>query len=172
MKEKRGIIVGAGLVGSLWAIFLAKRGYEVDVFERRGDMRQKGYSGGRSINLAMSRRGWKAIERAGIKDLIEPHAIPMKGRMIHSVEGELAFQPYGKEGQAIYSVSRGGLNLELLKAAGDFPNVRLHFDQICRDLELDTNTLVFEHAQTGEQTNIKARCCLARTAHSPRCAAV
>ncbi|MBK6901226.1 MAG: FAD-dependent monooxygenase [Saprospirales bacterium] len=156
MKEKRGIIVGAGLVGSLWAIFLAKRGYEVDVFERRGDMRQKGYSGGRSINLAMSRRGWKAIERAGIKDLIEPHAIPMKGRMIHSVEGELAFQPYGKEGQAIYSVSRGGLNLELLKAAGDFPNVRLHFDQICRDLELDTNTLVFEHAQTGEPKTVQA----------------
>ena len=155
MKEKKAVIAGAGLVGSLWAIFLARRGYEIDVYERRPDMRQRGYSGGRSINLAMSRRGWKAIERAGIKSLIEPHAIPMKGRMIHSPEGGLAFQPYGKEGDAIYSVSRGGLNLELLKAAGDFPNVRLHFDQGCREVDLETNTAVFEQVQTGVQTNVQ-----------------
>ena len=155
MKEKKAIIVGAGLVGSLWAIMLGKRGYEVGVFERRPDMRQSGYSGGRSINLAMSRRGWRAIERAGIKAIVEPHAIPMKGRMIHSPEGGLAFQAYGKEGQAIYSVSRGGLNLELLKAAGEQPNVSLHFDQICRDVDVDTNTLHFEHAVTGEQRSMQ-----------------
>ncbi|MBK8490120.1 MAG: FAD-dependent monooxygenase [Saprospirales bacterium] len=156
MKEKRAIIVGAGLVGSLWAILLAKRGYEIDLYERRSDMRQHGYFGGRSINLAMSRRGWKAIERAGIKSIIEPHALPMKGRMIHSLEGDLAFQPYGKEGQAIYSVSRGGLNLELLKVAGEYPNVRLHFDQGCRKVDIETNTITFEHEQTGERHTAEA----------------
>ena len=156
MKEKRAIIVGAGLVGSLWAILLAKRGYEIDLYERRSDMRQHGYIGGKSINLAMSRRGWKAIERAGIKSIIEPHALPMKGRMIHSVEGDLAFQPYGKEGQAIYSVSRGGLNLELLKVAGEYPNVRLHFDQICRKVDIQTNVITFEHEQTGERHTAEA----------------
>jgi len=156
MKKKQAAIVGAGLVGSLWAIFLAKRGYQTDVFERRGDIRRYGYSGGRSINLAVSRRGWKAIEQAGIKPALEPHAIPMKGRMIHSPDGGLAFQPYGKEGQAIYSVSRGAINLELLKAAGGFPNVRLHFDQICREVDVDTNTLFLEHAQTGEKRTVQA----------------
>lgn len=156
MKEKRAVIVGAGLVGSLWAILLAKRGYEIDLYERRSDMRQHGYSGGRSINLAMSRRGWTALERAGIRPVIEPHALPMKGRMIHSPEGDLAFQPYGKEGQAIYSVSRGGLNLELLKVAGSYPNVRLHFDQICRKVDVDSNTLTFEHEPSGERHTIQA----------------
>src|SRR5689334_22948409 len=104
------LIVGAGLVGSLWAVFLARRGYSVKVFERRPDMRAAGYSGGRSINLAMSERGWRAIEQAGIREKIEHVAIPMPGRMIHSLAGDLAFQPYGKSGEAIYSVSRGGLN--------------------------------------------------------------
>jgi kynurenine 3-monooxygenase len=156
MKEKKAIIVGAGLVGSLWAILLAKRGYQIDVYERRPDMRRKGYSGGRSINLAMSVRGWKGIEQAGIKSLIEPHAIPMYGRMIHNQEGGLAYQAYGKEDQAIYSVSRGGLNLELLKIAGEYPNVNMHFEQGCRDVDLETNTLVFEDAQSGSQREAQA----------------
>ena len=156
MKEKKAVIVGAGLVGSLWAIFLARRGYEVAVYERRPDMRQLGYLGGRSINLAMSRRGWKALERAGLRERIEPHAIPMNGRMIHSPEGELAFQPYGKEGQAIYSVSRGGLNLALLEAAAEFPNVQLHFDQICRRVDVDANAIVFEDGNTGQRSTVEA----------------
>jgi kynurenine 3-monooxygenase len=150
MKNKKAIIAGAGLVGSLWAILLAKRGYEIDVYERRPDMRRQGYSGGRSINLAMSVRGWRGIERAGIKGLIEPHAIPMYGRMIHNLDGSLVFQAYGKEEQAIYSVSRGGLNLELLKAAGSFPNVRLHFEKGCQEVDLDTNTLRFDNGESAQ----------------------
>jgi kynurenine 3-monooxygenase len=155
-QKKQAIVVGAGLVGSLWAILIAKRGYQVDVFERRSDMRNAGFIGGRSINLAMSTRGWKAMDKAGIRSAIEAHAIPMNGRMMHSVEGELTYQAYGQEGQAIYSVSRGGLNLELLKLADQYDNVNLHFDQRCRRVDVDTNTLTFEHHPSGKHTEIQA----------------
>ena len=90
-REKEAVIVGAGLVGALWAVFLAQRGYAVKVFERRPDMRAAGYQGGRSINLAMSVRGWKAIEQAGLREKIEQVAIPMPGRMMHGLAGELTF---------------------------------------------------------------------------------
>lgn len=144
MKEKKALVVGAGLVGALWAVFLAKRGYDVSVYEQRGDMRRAGYSGGRSINLAMSDRGWKAVEKAGIKEKLASVAIPMYGRMMHPVSGDLVFQPYGKENQAIYSVSRGGLNLELLNIAASFPNVELQFDQKCRRFEPSEGAVWFE----------------------------
>ncbi|MBR9920141.1 MAG: FAD-dependent monooxygenase [Bacteroidetes bacterium] len=136
MSERKAIVVGAGLVGSVLTILLAKRGYEVVVYEKRPDMRAAGFVGGRSINLAMSDRGWKAMEQAGIHDEIKSIAIPMKGRMMHDVSGELTFQPYGKEGQAIYSVSRGGLNLRLLELADAFPNVTLNFEQGTRRVDL------------------------------------
>jgi len=144
------------LVGSLWAILLAKRGYDIHAYERRSDMREAGYAGGRSINLAMSHRGWKAIEKAGIKDKIEAVAIPMHGRMMHSINGECTFQPYGKEGQAIYSVSRGGLNLELLNIAGGFDNVHFYFNQKCQHVDLDANTIHFENNQTDEIITVQA----------------
>lgn len=87
-SAETAIVVGAGLVGSLWAVFLARRGYNVKVFERRSDMRAAGYTGGKSINLAMSERGWKAIEQAGIREKIEKVAIAMPGRMMHSIAGD------------------------------------------------------------------------------------
>lgn len=155
-NEHKVLIVGAGLVGSLWAIFLAKRGYDVHVYERRSDMREAGFVGGRSINLAMSHRGWKALEKAGIKDKIESVAIPMPGRMLHSPEGELAFQAYGKENQAIYSVSRGGLNLELLQIADSYDNVHFYFDRRCRQVNLETNEVRFENLKTGELATVQA----------------
>lgn len=155
-QKSQIIIVGAGLVGSLWAIFLAKRGYEVHVYERRSDMREAGFVGGRSINLAMSHRGWKALEKAGIKDQIEAVAIPMPGRMIHSLDGQLAFQPYGKEGQAIYSVSRGGLNLKLLNIADNYHNVHFYFNQRCRNVNLETNEIRFENTQNGTTSSAQA----------------
>ncbi len=131
MKEKI-TIVGAGLVGSLWALMLGKRGYEVEVFERRPDMREAGFVGGRSINLALSERGWKALRLAGVEQILREDAIAMRGRMMHDLEGQLTFQPYGLEGQAIYSVSRGGLNLKLIEAADALDNVRFYFDHKCR----------------------------------------
>lgn len=152
MKDKQVLIVGGGLVGALWAVFLAKRGYEVDVYERRGDMRQAGYSGGRSINLAMSHRGWLAVEKAGILDEIRQVAIPMYGRMMHSPEGALTYQPYGKDGEAIYSVSRGGLNLALLEIADRHERVRFHFHQKCVHIDPEQGLARFEHTQTGEIT--------------------
>lgn len=154
--KQKILIIGAGLVGSLWAIFLAKRGYQVQVYERRQDMREAGFVGGRSINLAMSRRGWNAIEKAGIRDKIEAVAIPMPGRKMHSVEGELIFQPYGKEGQAIYSVSRGGLNLELLNIADHYENVQFYFHHRCLHVDVNTNEVLFENTKTGEQTTVQA----------------
>lgn len=150
--KKKALIIGGGLVGALWAVLLAKRGYQLDVYENRQDPRQAGMAGGRSINLAMSDRGWRALEKAGIKDKIRQVAIPMHGRMMHNVEGELTFQPYGKEGQAIYSVSRGGLNLELIQIAASYENLRFHFGQKCLGLDLDTNTGHFENTRTGERT--------------------
>lgn len=150
------IIVGAGLVGSLWAVFMARRGYPVQVYERRPDMRAAGYKGGRSINLAMSRRGWKAIEMAGIRDKIEKTALPMPGRMMHAVSGDLTFQPYGKEGEAIYSVSRGGLNLELMQIADRFPNVKFFFEHRCVETDLDRPNITFEDLRTGEMKTVEA----------------
>src|SRR5687768_2992096 len=116
-------VLGAGLVGSLLSIYLSRRGYRVEIYERRNDMRLGTAAAGRSINLALSERGWHALERVGIRKEIENVAIAMKGRMVHNTDGSLAFQPYGKEGQAIYSVSRGGLNAALMECAENLHNV-------------------------------------------------
>src|SRR5690349_12377078 len=110
-------VVGAGLVGTLISIYLKKRGYTVSLFERRGDMRKQDVNGGRSINLALSNRGIKALNEVGLADVIKKTAIPMHGRMIHAVDGQLNLQPYGKEGQFINSISRSGLNMVLLDEA-------------------------------------------------------
>jgi glycine/D-amino acid oxidase-like deaminating enzyme len=115
--SKRITIVGAGLVGSLLGTVLAKRGYQVRIFERRPDMRTAAGYAGRSINLAMSDRGLRALETAGLADDIRAIAIPMHGRMMHDKQGVQTYQPYGKEGQFINSVSRGDLNKVLMTAA-------------------------------------------------------
>lgn len=155
-KNEKAVVVGAGLVGSLWAIFLARRGHEVHVFERRPDMREAGYAGGRSINLAVSHRAMEAMRQAGISERLSHAAIAMPGRMMHAVGGELTYQPYGKEGQAIYSVSRGGLNLELLKLAAEFPNVHLHFNHRCLDVDLQQPVITFLDERTGERKTVDA----------------
>lgn len=155
-KRKKVAIVGAGLVGALWSVILAKRGYVVDVYERRPDFRQAGYIGGRSINLALSERGWKAIEIAGIREKIEAVAIPMPGRMMHGLDGSLTFQPYGEKGQAINSVSRGGLNVELVNIADGHEQVHFHFNQICRGLDLETSAVRFEDGETGHRYTVEA----------------
>ena len=155
-NSKHAVVVGAGLVGALWTVFLARRGYRVDLYERRSDMRAAGYIGGRSINLAMSVRGWAAVEKAGIREKIQDVAIAMPGRMMHDESGQLSYQAYGKADEAIYSVSRGGLNLELLNIADSFPNVSIHFDQRCTDLDLHNPKITFEHIKTGNQTTIEA----------------
>src|ERR1700761_6433673 len=111
-------IVGSGLAGPLLSISLKERGFQVEIFERRPDMRQVRITAGRSINLALSTRGIHALREAGVWPSIEDIIIPMKGRMMHSPSGELTFQPYGKdESEVIHSVSRAELNIALMNAA-------------------------------------------------------
>jgi kynurenine 3-monooxygenase len=147
---EKDIVVGAGLVGSLQALLLAKKGYHVEVYDRRNDIRKVDFIGGRSINLALSNRGWKALEIAGIAEEIRDIAIPMYGRKMHSVDSEITYQSYGKEDEAIYSVSRGELNRKLLLMADTFDNVNLHFDARCIDIDLQTNEIAFQNSKTGD----------------------
>ncbi|TAH21201.1 MAG: FAD-dependent monooxygenase [Cytophagales bacterium] len=142
-------ILGAGLVGSLLAIYLSDRGYKVEVYERRPDPRKKGYIGGRSINLALSDRGWQALAKAGIDAKIREIAIPMNGRMMHDVQGNLTFQAYGKDGQAIYSVSRALLNIELINYAENQSDVRFYFNQKCIEVDLENKVITLENTENG-----------------------
>ena len=130
-QNKKDItLIGAGLVGSLLSIYLAKKGYQVNVYERRSDMRKASNYAGRSINLALSDRGWKALNEIGIADDIKEIAIPMYGRFMHALDGSTSYQPYGKEGQAIYSVSRAGINVTLMNLAATHENVKLLLFQL------------------------------------------
>jgi kynurenine 3-monooxygenase len=153
---KKALVIGGGLVGSLQAANLSRKGYEVEVFERRDDIRTAEISAGKSINLALSTRGWKAVEMVGVKEKVEEIAIPMYGRKIHSIEGDLSFQPYGKEDQAIYSVSRGELNACLLEQAESKFGVKLHFNWKCEGVDFDTSTAHFVHYETGEEKAVQA----------------
>lgn len=153
-QHRKIAVVGAGLVGSLQALFLARRGYHVEVFERRPDIRKSELQGGRSINLALSDRGWLALERAGVAEAVKELSIPMFERIIHAVDGSITRQPYGKEGQAIYSVSRGGLNKTILEHADANPNVELHFESRCTDLDPDSGRISFASGLEEEKTYV------------------
>ena len=137
-------IIGGGLAGSLAAIYMAKRGFEVNLFERRSDMRKAKAYQGRSINLALSTRGLHALEKIGLDKEILADAIPMYGRMMHSKTGELSYHPYGKSGQAINSVSRGRLNLKLIELADELPNINIYFNSKCIDVDVNKATATFE----------------------------
>jgi kynurenine 3-monooxygenase len=141
--KKNITIIGAGLVGSLLSIYLAKRGYQVSIYERRGDMRRQQVEAGRSINLALSDRGIKALKDVGIADEVLQIAIPMKGRHIHNHDGSHAFQPYGKEGQYINSVSRGQLNGKLMDLAEQH-GVYLHFNHSLKHINFRNKLIAFE----------------------------
>jgi kynurenine 3-monooxygenase len=139
-------ILGAGLVGSLLAVLLQKRGFQVSLFERRSDMRKANLSAGRSINLAMSVRGWKGLELAGLREAIEEIAIPMYGRKIHNLDGTSPFQAYGKNNEAIYSVSRGELNRKLMTLAEE-SGAKLFFEHRATDVDIKKNSVTFETPQ-------------------------
>jgi kynurenine 3-monooxygenase len=109
--QKNITIVVAGLVGSLEALYLTKRGYKVSIYERRNDLRSEIISAGKSINLALSKRGWTALKKVGIHERVMEIAIPMYKRIMHDAKGNLSEQDYGKDGEAIYSVSRVELNV-------------------------------------------------------------
>jgi kynurenine 3-monooxygenase len=150
MKNKV-IIVGAGLCGTLLAIRLGQRGYEVSLHEKRPDMRNEDIDAGRSINLALSNRGLMALERVGLKDMVQNECIPMHGRMIHPLGGEQFFSRYsGRQEDYINSVSRGGLNIALLHKADEYNNVTIHFNSSCTGVDLENATATFHNRKTGE----------------------
>lgn len=151
--KKKVTIVGAGLVGSLLSIYLSKRGYKVNVFERRADMRLETMSAGRSINLALSDRGWRGLEGVGIADDIKKISIPMYGRFIHHKDGTNAYQPYGKDNQAIYSVSRADINMKLMDLAEQQENVNIQFNKKCTLINRKELAITFEDNLTKETSN-------------------
>lgn len=153
--SQRITIVGAGLVGSVLGVMLAKRGHSVRIIERRPDMRTATISAGRSINLAMSDRGLKTLELAGIAEDILRVAIPMHGRVMHDVVGNQTYQPYGVGNQAINSVSRGELNKVLLTVA-ERHGVEILFSRRCVDIDIATATATFEHTETGTRETFQA----------------
>ncbi len=154
MKEVT--IVGAGLVGSLWAVYMSKAGYNVKIFEKRSDIRKTDIAAGKSINLALSTRGWKAFETVGIADEIRKIAIPMYGRTMHDLEGNLTYQPYGLDDQAIYSVSRGGINAKMMDIAEDHGTTQIHFNELCTDVELAKGVAYFKNLESGEETKVES----------------
>jgi kynurenine 3-monooxygenase len=155
VSKQHVTLIGAGLAGSLLSIYLAKRGYSVDIYERRPDMRQVDIGGGRSINLALSTRGIHALNDVGVLDRVMKIAIPMKGRMVHTPDGAVNLQRYGKDdSEVIYATSRSELNMALMDAADQYPEVRMHFNQKCAGMNFDNNELrVFDEA-TGAQTTL------------------
>jgi kynurenine 3-monooxygenase len=141
MKKNEISILGSGLIGSLLSIYLRKRGLDVNVYEKRADNRNQEYKEeGRSINMALSDRGWKSLEKVGLKEKILPLTIPMYGRKIHNEHGDTTFIPYGKEGQAIYSISRGKFN-QLLMIEAEKEGVKIHFEHKIEDIDLRFNEL-------------------------------
>jgi len=143
--KKKVVIVGAGLCGTLLAIRMGQRGYDVSLHEKRADMRAEGMSAGRSINLALSARGLMALDRAGLKEKVLAHCIPMHGRMIHTKAGETFLSPYsGRSDDYINSVPRGGLNCILLDEAEKMDNIKIHFNSACKSVNLENAKATFK----------------------------
>jgi len=136
------VLIGSGLAGGLLAAYLGRRGYDVDLYERRADPREGNIVGGRSINLAISTRGIHALEQIGIAHEALQHAIPMRGRMIHDKSGALHFTPYDVDPKnCINSIGRAALNTTVIEAAQRYSNVRVHFNHKCTDVDLDSATV-------------------------------
>jgi len=148
-------LIGAGLTGPLLATYLAQQGYSVEIFERRPDMRKESISAGRSINLALSARGNHALKEIGLYDKIKPNTIPMKGRMIHDLNGNTHLQPYGqKENEVIFSVSRAQLNMELMTLAEETGKVTIRFNHQLLSADLEQNKLLFQLSNSLEEIEL------------------
>jgi len=159
--EEPIVILGAGLAGSLMACFLSQKGYKVELFERNDDMRKVEMSAGRSINLALSQRGLTALSKVGLKEEVLSIAIPMSGRMMHSKEGNLTYQPYSKDSKsAIYSVSRGELNKKFMTLAEQRNGVRIHFNHKCLNVDLNNKTVTIRKP-SGEVIHVSGQTILA-----------
>ncbi len=155
-------IVGAGLAGSLLAIYLAKKGFKVDVYERRPDMREHNIDGGRSINLALSTRGIHALKEVGLYEEIKKISIPMYGRMIHPLEGELTFQRYGKDDtEYINAVSRAELNKALINLAEGYGGVKIHFNKRCTGMDFETGEILLNDEEENKSYRVQPETAIA-----------
>ena len=143
-------------MGSLWAVYLSKAGYKVTIYERRPDIRKAEISAGKSINLALSVRGWTALKGVGVEHEVDSIAIPMPGRIMHDLEGNETYQPYGKEGEAIYSVSRGGLNAKMMDIAEQRGKATIHYNIQCVGADLDAGIVHLKNSLTGVHFDDKA----------------
>ena len=144
------VLIGSGLAGGLLAAYLGRRGYDVDLYERRSDPREGNIIGGRSINLALSTRGIHALEQVGIANEVLQHAIPMRGRMIHDKSGDLHFAPYDVDPKkCINSIGRAALNTTVIEAAQRYSNVRVHFNHRCTNVDL-TEAVAYLETKTGQ----------------------
>jgi kynurenine 3-monooxygenase len=148
-SEDEVVIVGAGLVGTVLAMYLAQQNHRVVVYEGRSDPRNGPPPSGRSINLTLADRGWKALRELGIAGEIRKRSLPLLGRMIHDESGNLHHQPYTEKGDALYAISRFSLNLELLEQASQSPNIELVFDHRCIEVDVERRTLLFERTDKG-----------------------
>ena len=153
--KKKVTIIGAGLVGSLCSLFMTKRGYKVNIFERRRDLRSEKITAGKSINLALSTRGWTALKKAGIDAEVMKIAIPVHKRVMHDINGRLTNQPYGNEGESIYSVSRAKMNLLMMNLA-EKNGASLNFNHKCIDVDFENSIVDFENTETKKIQNIKS----------------
>ena len=158
-NDREITLIGAGLVGGLLATLLAQRGFKVQVFERRSDPRSVGYEGGRSINLALAERGRHALQVAGLQSVIDPITVMMRGRMIHTVEGDcLPLQRYGRDdNEVIWSVSRGALNVAVIDAA-EKAGATLHFNQRLDRVDWEHMRLHVTDERAGASREVNASC--------------
>jgi kynurenine 3-monooxygenase len=149
------ILIGSGLAGGLLASYLGRRGYDVDLYERRADPREGNIVGGRSINLALSTRGIHALAQLGIANEVLKDAIPMRGRMIHDKSGDLHFAAYDVDpNKYINSIGRAALNTTVIEAAQRYSNVRVHFNHRCTNVDLDDETAHF--VTSGVEATVSA----------------
>jgi kynurenine 3-monooxygenase len=156
-KKNKTVIVGAGLCGSLLALRLAQRGYKVEVYESRPDLRTTDISAGRSINLALSDRGLKALRLCGMEEKARELCIPMSGRLMHDAKGDTFSSNYsGRENEFINSISRGNLNAILLDAAEEHENVNIHFNIKCENIDIENTIAHFKDYNTKESFSVHA----------------
>jgi len=152
------VLIGGGLGGALLATYLGRAGYEVDLFERRPDPSAGNFVGGRSINLAISTRGIHALEQVGLAEEVMQSAIPMRGRMIHTLDNQLHFQPYDKDpARCINSIGRAALNSVTIAAARKFPNVRIHFNHRCTDCDFERPAAHILNTETNQTIEAAGR---------------
>lgn len=149
------VLIGAGLVGSVWACLLGRH-HDVHVYESRPDPRVVPPHPGRSVHLVISARGWRALDAIGLRNAVESIAVPLMGRRIHTEDGRLAFTPYGPDNQTIYAVNRAMLNELLVTHAAKQPRVRIHFDRRCEAVDPDTGAIRFHCRDSGDTIDVVA----------------